>query len=252
MIMAAQIYSLFLAAAALAWDLDPVSNVVKEFFPSELQGDRVVLLLRSYFVIGPIYESGKLVNLLGSIGLCGLRMLDDSLTTLKKETRLRTFGILYACLTIVSNILLEVAGEAMTMIVSYLFFLNLFFTYATLKLFLVIPMPMFLVNPVGMLLSGGIIQWAINPSIQISDKSKDLIIRKRFEMTVPPQLPMHRKYKRMKLRVLKQISFRCGLGQFGFFRIHRVFKVKYFEATIYHTTNMVMTIPTSAFEATLL
>lgn len=217
-------------------NLHPFQHIVAELWPEFYNDLWYRLLLLPVFAILTlviVLECGRMWLATMYLLIVILQYSNDSIARLSqyyeyvaKSLRNITQPLqLYRQLIVVFKIVEKVQTSMSTCLLSAISAATLLFNFTTIKMYNEIPMPSYLVCPIGMILSLLCTLWTLPMAVAVHEDSKVLLRRWKFHARLFPN-------KRMVLRQLKAIQplgFKLGLFSYNFFILKKSTKSSYFD-----------------------
>jgi hypothetical protein len=234
---------------ACCFHLDPVPLFLIIFFPNLYKSIYTIPIffsLRVLILTAVAFEvaaAGPLSILLACVGL---RFLTDAVSAfdfLHKSPLLYFRRInSYRC---VQRIIENLANMALFCICSGCFPITIISTFASIKLYHVIPMPMLLAPPVAAVISPAIALCVSFPVVFIHERSSKYLHRFWVSLgsTKYTGDPKVRRYFLRKLRCTSALAFYAGIDEYRFVLFKWSTKKAYLEITLYFNIAFLLTVP---------
>jgi hypothetical protein len=234
---------------ACCFHLDPVHLFLITFVPNSykfIYTKPIFFFLRVLILTAVAFEVGIAGPLSILLACVGLRFLTDAVSAfdfLHKSPVLYFRRInSYRC---VQRIIENLANMALFCICSGCFAITIISTFASIKLYDVIPMPVFLAAPAAAVIAPAIALCVIIPVVFIHERSsKSLhVILVSLGSTKYTGDPKVRRYFLKKLRCTNALAFYAGIDEYRFVLFQRSTKKAYLEITLYFTITFLLSVP---------
>jgi len=243
-------YLIFVPFFIWFFHLDPVSilasTIFSDIYKSSSYTSKIALdisrLLLAYLVTYQIFTSFVLFIIMACVSIRVFTNAIHSFETQKNTLKLLRRFNLYRYLVKIVDCL---SGFALWILVSFTLLLTVINTYATIKLYAVIPMPLYLLAPSLMILAPVFTFSTIVPVVYIHEGSTNILhTQKRNLSSLARSCPyLKRKYFILRIKETYPLTFFAGISGFNFFTFKRSLKKSYLEITLYFTITFLLSVP---------
>jgi len=169
-------------------------------------------------------------------------LLDKYYKLVKQQRSNLSYVKLYRRLLIMQQIMHPVQTNMSTAVWILIFLITLFSCFATIRMYHVIPMPLYLLAPMFICLGLYLAALVIPSAAKFHDNSKLVLLRWRSDVATWVS-NKDRKLVLQTLRSLQPLGFCLGISGVNFFTIKRSTKSTYFEVLTTHTINLLLIVP---------